>query len=138
MMFKKIKLSLHLVLVLLTFFVLQSTKAQSEIIKTESFNKVIISPHIQVVFRQGDGESVEIESLDVDRNKLNIEVNGNTLRIYLDDAKMITKSKKVDYEEWKGRKPIYQGTVVTAIVTYKNMQGLYEGKKIFSSKVYLN
>lgn len=112
---------------LLIACVLMSTQvgvSQEETVKVEPFNKVIISPHIQVIFQESDEESVVIQSNSEDRSKLNIEVNGKTLRIYLEDAKMVTKTEKVDYEEWKGRESIYKGTVVTAIVKYKNLQEL--------------
>ncbi|GAB1307929.1 hypothetical protein KH5_06120 [Urechidicola sp. KH5] len=100
------------------------TIAQSEVVKVNSFEKVIISPHVEVVFQKGTEESVTINSISESRDKLNIEVNSNTLRIYLDDAKMTTKNKKVDYEGWKQKVPIYKGTVVRATVTYKDISEL--------------
>ena len=50
------------------------------------FNKVIVSPYIQVTFVQGDKEGVAINDMIVDSSKLNVEVNNGTLRIYLDGA----------------------------------------------------
>lgn len=88
------------------------------------FDKVIISPHIEVSFIQGNEESVTIENSTVDKKKINIEVNGKTLRIYLDGAKEITKNKRVYDNDYEGKRPIYNGTVVTATVTYKTMNDL--------------
>ena len=88
------------------------------------FNKVIVSPHIQVTFVQGNEESVTIESSTVSRDKINIEVNSNTLRIYLEGAKDFTKNEKVYDNGYKEKRSIYNGTVVKAIVTYKTLEDL--------------
>ena len=100
------------------------TQAQSKVINVKHFDKVIVSPHIQVTFIEGDKESVSIENINVSLEKLHVEVIGKTLRIYLDDAKMVTKSEKVDGDKWNGKRSIYKGTIVTAIVTYKNLEEL--------------
>lgn len=98
--------------------------AQTKDIPVEHFNKVIVSPHIQVNFVQGDEESVKVESISVSEDKLNVEVSGATLRIYLDDAKMVTKSEKAENEEYKGKQSIYDGKIVEATVTYKTLKEL--------------
>ena len=109
---------------LLFFSSIENTQAQSKTIAINHFNKVIVSPHIQVTFIEGDKESVSIENINVPIEKLNVEVAGKTLRIYLDDAKMVTKSEKVDDDKWNGKRSIYNGTIVTAIVTYKSLEEL--------------
>ncbi|WP_394748161.1 head GIN domain-containing protein [Spongiimicrobium salis] len=101
----------------------QST-AQSKTFSVDSFEKVIVSPHIQVTFRQGDTEKVVIENASVSLDKINVEVEGNTLRLYLDGAKVITKSEKVNNDHWKGKRSIYEGTKVSAVVTYKKLESL--------------
>ena len=60
------------------------------------FNKIIVSPYIQVTLVEGDEESVAINELHTDNSKLHIEVNDQTLRIYLEGAKDIPKYEK-DY-----------------------------------------
>ncbi len=111
-------------LLLLFLFNIENIQAQSKTITVNHFDKVIISPHIQVTFIEGDKEAVYIENISVPIKKLNVEVIGKTLRIYLDDAKMVTKSEKVDDEKWKGKRSIYKGTIATVIVTYKNLEEL--------------
>lgn len=139
----------------LTLLFTQNALAQ-DVIAVEPFNKVIISPHIQVNLVEGEEESVTIESNTETEDKLNIEVNGKTLRIYLDDAKETTKTQ-IELKngiEFKG--PIYEGTIVTATITYKTLndisvrgdetlvcKSLLKGEdfrlKIFGqSQVYLN
>ncbi len=98
--------------------------AQSKIIPVEHFEKVTVSPHIQVRFVQGGTEQVTIENSTVTEDKINVEVNGKTLRIYLDGAKEITKNEKTYENGDQRKKPLYRGTVVTAIVTYKDLDEL--------------
>ena len=88
------------------------------------FDKVIVSPYIQVTFVEGNEESVTIGSNAVSNDKLNIEVKDKTLRIYLDDAKEITKNKKVYDNGYKEKRSIYNGTIVKATVTYKTLRTL--------------
>lgn len=101
-----------------------NSNAQTKIIQVEPFTKVIVSPHIQVNFVQGDEESVTVEDIDVAFEKLNVEVDGRTLHVYLEGAKTVTKSEKVNNEDYKGRRDIYNGTVVKATITYKNLEEL--------------
>lgn len=112
------------VLVALIFTGLPQLFGQSATIAVEPFTKVIISPHIEVNLQEGDQENVVLENAEVPREKINVEVVNGTLRIYLDDAKMYTKSKKVKGEEWSGREDIYKGTMVTANITYKTLEKL--------------
>jgi len=131
-------------------------QGQSKTIDVNHFDKVIVSPHIQVTFIQGDKETLTIENASVPADKINIEVNGKTLLIYLDGAKMVTKSEKIKGDGWKRKESIYKGTKVTATVTYTSLQELsLRGEETFvcvspliqekfrltiygESKVYLN
>ena len=51
------------------------------------FDKVIISPHIQVTLVQGNEQSVTIENTTVSKDKIKIEINNTTLWVYLEGAK---------------------------------------------------
>ena len=108
---------------LLITIICHSANAQ-KIITVNPFDKVIVSPHIQATFIEGDEEKVTIEKSTVGNDKINIEVNGTTLRVYLDDAKEVTKNKTVYENGHKVERPIYQGTVVTATITYKTLDAL--------------
>ncbi len=113
----------------------KNAQAQSKTLDVNHFDKVIVSPHIQVTFVQGDKEAVTIESASVPADKINIQVKGKTLRIYLGGAKMITKSEKIKGDGWKRRESIYRGTKVTAIVTYTSLQELsLRGEETFVCK----
>lgn len=107
----------------LTLLLIETAVAQSTM-AVERFDEIIVSPHIQVTLVEGSNESVNIESNKESDEKLTIEVNGKTLRIYLDDAKEITKEETVYENGVKMKRPIYKGTVVTATITYKKLKAL--------------
>ena len=104
-------------------FVYSASLAQATI-AVKHFNKVIISPHIQVTFVEGDNEGVTIDNSTVSNDKIIIEVKNNTLRIYLDGAKEIDKNQTTRENRYKQKHHIYNGTVVKATVTYKTMNVL--------------
>lgn len=115
-------------------FALQDSIAQERTVNVDAFDKVIVSPHIEVNLIEGSEESVKIENAKVSNDKINIEVEGKTLRIYLDGAKTITKSERVKSEEWKGKRSIYNGTMATATITYKTLKALsVRGEEIVKS-----
>lgn len=103
------------------FIGVNMTTAQSKTYDVKSFEEVIISPHIEVVFEKADTQSVVIENIDVGYDKLNVEVKGKTLHIYLDDAKVYTKSKKVESDDYSGKHAVYDGTIVSAKVYYTDV-----------------
>jgi hypothetical protein len=116
---KNLKYTLVLGLILMSQVLLAQTKKT-----VESFNKVIISPHIETTFVQGDEESVTILENTLTDDIVNIEVKGKTLRVYLEDAKETTKHEKVVKNGMKMNVPIYKGKVLTIKVTYKNIDNL--------------
>ncbi|MFT7072284.1 head GIN domain-containing protein [Patiriisocius sp. Uisw_017] len=98
--------------------------AQLKVIDVASFDKVIVSPHIQVIFREGAKESVTIESIKVPIEKLNVSVKNNTLSVYLEGAKITTGTKEEYVNHTKHRTSIYEGTIVRTIITYKTINSL--------------
>ncbi len=113
--------------------------AQTKTFSVNSFNKIIVSPHIQVDFIQADKESVVINDISVSIEKLNVEVSGKNLEIYLDDAKMTTKNETEKNNDHKVKHPIYNGTIVKATIYYKNLNELsLRGEEKFICKSLLN
>jgi ribosomal protein L31 len=115
-------LQLKFYIALFLVFGFRTTFAQTTTVN--HFSKIIISPHIQVTFVQGDEEKVSIEKSSVSNDKINIEVSSKTLRMYLDDAKEVTKHETVDEGGQTVKRPIYKGTMVIATVTYKTLNDL--------------
>ncbi len=116
---KNLKYYTTIICICLTQVMLSQTKRA-----VESFNKVIISPHIETTFVQGDENSLTILDSSESEDKINIEVNGETLRVYLDDAKETTKHIKVVKNGVKRKVPIYKGKVLTIKISYKNLETL--------------
>lgn len=97
--------------------------AQQSFTRTlSSFDKIIVSPHINLVLTQGSLEEAEVEFYNVDEMKINVEVKGETLHIYLDDARYIEKSKKEKYGYHS--QSVYHGAEVTAYVTFQDINTL--------------
>lgn len=92
---------------------------------TGHFDKVIVSPYIQVTFVQGENESVTINSMIVDSSKLHVEVENGTLRLYLDGAKDIPHNQHVYTNDGQKQSfPLYPNHAVAATVTYKSLEAL--------------
>ncbi len=109
-----------LTLLIVTFSIAHVVKAQDKnIVLNDDFDKVIVSPHIQATFVKGENPGIEIESMTIPREKLKYEIINNTLQVYLEGAKTVTKTKKIKNNGWKRKIPIYKNTVVQVKITYK-------------------
>ncbi len=116
-----------------------SSFGQLKSVTVDHFDKVIVSPHITVTFVEGASEIVEVHTSTEPIGKLNIEVVGATLRIYLDGAKTYTDNEKVKGDNYSYNNPIYKGTVVTATVNYKQLEELsLRGEERYVCKSPLN
>jgi len=93
-------------------------------ITVDPFDAVEISPHIEVTFVEGNEESVTIAERKVSEDKINMKVKRNTLQVYLDDAKDVTKTERVNRDGVDMTVPIYKGKILTITVTYKNLNYL--------------
>lgn len=117
-------MSIIKVLISLIFSISVINVYAQEVVPVNHFNKVILSPSVQATFIEGNEEAVTIMESSVAREKINIEVNGNTLRIYLDGAKEIPKKKKGYKDGYETKVSIYTDTAVQAIITYKKLDVL--------------
>ncbi len=98
------------------------TSNANEINRTvKPFSRIIASPHINLVLVQGETESVRLHYEGVEENQINIEVNGKTLRLYLDEAKVTDKMERVSPHY---KRNVYSGVSVTAYVTYRTLDRL--------------
>ena len=88
------------------------------------FTKVIVSPYIQATFVEGNEENVTINDIKVDESKLHIEVDNQTLRIYLEGAKDFPKYEKGNSNGYEESHPLYQNTSVVVTVTYRTLTDL--------------
>ena len=98
--------------------------SQNSVIDVKDFDKIIISPHISANLVESDQPSVELISSEVPLDKINVKVEGKTLRIFLDGAKTITRSKRIDSHNRHLKRPIYQGTIANVTIYYKTLHTL--------------
>ena len=87
--------------------------------KVQPFTRVIASPRVNLILKEGDEESVRLVYHRVDAEKINIEVRGKTLRLFLDDARVTEKLHRVS--RWEKRS-VYEDVSVTAYVTYRQLK----------------
>lgn len=100
---------------------IQFAQAQEITKDLKSFNKIIVSPKINLILEQGEKENIRLTYSNVDADKINIKVQGNTLRVYLDEAKVAEKTYRTDGNQ---KRSIYHDAAVTAYVTYKELEHL--------------
>lgn len=126
--YKNLRLIMHTFigyLPLLSFIFCSSQSfAQQKTIPVESFDEIVISPHIEVVFRQGETESIVIESISVPMEKLNIEVKNKRLNVFLEGAKIVSTDKDDFKDGYCKKDSDYDGTVVKAVVTYNELSSI--------------
>lgn len=120
---KKIHFKPNLILGLLLVFIafITNANAQSKTFTVDRFDKVIISPHIQVTFKEGEKESIYIEDDGKHPGALNIKVKNKTLHLYLDGAKITSPTTRVKKNGYFQKVAIYKGTIIKAVVTYKKV-----------------
>jgi len=110
---------LKMAFLFLSAIIIQVATAQEKIITLDdNFDKIIVSPHIEVQFIQGSTPNIEIQSITVPIEKLKYEIVNNTLQVYLEGAKTVTKHEKYENNGWKQKVPIYKNTVAKVKVTY--------------------
>jgi len=108
------------VLLIASFYSAFSQEFQS----VDHFNKVLVGPHIELILEEGEHETVTLSNLRIDDRKVNVKVSGNTLVIYLDDARITTKHRKTYEDGYKKKVPVYKGTMATATVSYNYLSKL--------------
>jgi len=111
---------------LLLTFLLASTLlfAQSEEKPLDSFDRIVASQYVNVILEKGEKESIKLVYSDVDPEVVNVKVRRKKLHIYLDDAKLVGKQDKYYYNGNKYTRSRYNGSSITAYITYKELRGL--------------
>jgi hypothetical protein len=84
------------------------------------FTQIVASPRVNVILSKGDTESIRLVYREVSEGKINIAVSGQTLRIYLDDARKFER-RKPDQDRYGRRESMYEGPSITAYITYKQL-----------------
>jgi hypothetical protein len=94
-----------------------------KIIKLDSdFDKIIVSSHIEAVFKKGNELSIDIVDINVPIEKFNYELYKGTLQVYLEGAKTYTKNKKIVIRNTERNVPLYKGRIAKVIITYTDVK----------------
>lgn len=116
------KQHLQLAFLLVLFLTIPIATAQEKTIAiTDNFDKIIVSPHIEVEFVIGAEPKIEVQEITVPIEKFNYEITDKTLQVYLEGAKTVTKHEKYKHNGWKQKVPIYKNTIAKIKVTYTNV-----------------
>ncbi len=92
--------------------------------KLPAFDRVTVSPHINVVLMRGPQEGIRWELENIDERKINAEVVDGSLRLYLDDARILPPQHTFRENGNRGKRSIYEDVSVTAHVTYRELNRL--------------
>lgn len=84
------------------------------------FNKLIVSPYINVVLEEGAEEKVEISSRRVNEADIHVDIDGQTLRIYLEGSRLTPRNIRENGMSLEK----YRDADITAYVTYKSLKKL--------------
>jgi hypothetical protein len=106
-------------------FINSNLNAQKTIKLDSDFDKIIVSPHIEAIFIEGNEPSIKIEDINVPMEKFQYELKKGTLQVYLEGAKTYTKNKKIVIKNTKRKVPLYKNRVAKIII-------IYTGVNIFS------
>ena len=106
-------------------FACTSCDIYAQSIPVGHFHKVLISPYIQATFVQGEEESVTVNQLIVDSNKLHVEVRKGTLHLYLDGAKDLPRNQSDNGSDGNPRNnQLYPNHAVLVTVVYRKLDAL--------------
>ncbi len=100
------------------------SQAQTLTKELPPFEKIMVSPLVNLVLEEGENEHIRLEYSGVEPEKINVVVSGKKLKIYLDGAKIRVKHKKYYDDEWEYSRPVYEGVSITAYVTYRKLRSM--------------
>lgn len=103
-------------------FINSNLNAQKTIKLDVDFDKIIVSPHIEAIFKKGNESSIVIEDINVSMEKFIYELKKGTLQVYLEGAKTYTKNKKIGTRNSERKVPLYKGRVAKVIITYVDVK----------------
>ncbi len=89
-----------------------------------SFEKIIVSPKINLVLAKGDHENIRLVYDNVSLSQINVLITGKTLHLFLDHARVVDTRKKIYHNNHTSRVSIYQNANITAYVTYRDLKRL--------------
>src|SRR4030042_1079217 len=86
------------------------------------FRKIMIGSHIRATLIKGDKNKILINHSNVEPEKLNIQLKGNTLKLYIDYSRMVPKMEIINEDGHKKKVEINRNVHVDVTVFYKNIE----------------
>jgi hypothetical protein len=90
--------------------------------KLQSFNKIIVSPRIDLVLIPGETESIKIEYYGVEPENIIIDQAGKRVHVYLDHSKILDIGERRRDHDIFDRRERYKFAHVIAYVTFRNLK----------------
>jgi len=88
------------------------------------FDKIVVSPGINLILQQGDKESIKVIHSNINESNINFEVSHNKLHLYLYKSKWFERQEKYNVGECDFEREAYRHASVTAYVTYRELKKL--------------
>ncbi len=111
------------ILIIVLFCIAGNVRSQ-QAYEIGRFDRVVVSPHINLVLVKGEREEVKIEALGVDEDKIYVEEHNNLLSIYLEGARYFERNDDFYDNDDRWRSDGYKGVEVTAYVTYSYLESI--------------
>ncbi len=111
-------------LILIAISSITAYSQSKDLTPLKSFDKIITSPRVNLILEKGDKESVRFEYNDIPKNKVNVVVEGNKLKIFLDHARIVERQIRITENGHTRKRGIYSGSSITAYVTYKELKAV--------------
>jgi hypothetical protein len=111
-------------ILLLVMVVAGKTFAQEVQQSLVPFDKIVVSPKINVVLQKGDKESIRIRYANINEDDINMKIRNNKLHVFLDGSKIFPKQEKRREGNYSYKKDKYRNANVTAFITYRELKSL--------------
>jgi len=116
---------MKLFLTLLFLVVMSVTTLAQEVTQSlASFDKIVVSPKINVILQKGDKESIRIQYTNINEDEINLEIRHNKLHVFLDGSKLFPKQEKRQEGHCTFKKDKYRYATITAFITYRELKSL--------------
>ena len=115
--------TLYLVVTVI-FLINLDAQAQVYTQKLKPFDKIVVSPVIEVILIKGEQESVRWEFSNVNQDKLNVDQRGSSVHLFLEGAKITPKNEKYKDQGWNYKESVYKHARVKAHITYRELSAV--------------
>jgi len=88
------------------------------------FHTIVSGPHIELHLTEGVSEHIKLDTRGVSIDKVICEVKGNTLHVYLKNARNIEKTNRYRNNGSRWTEGIYKDSKVIAHITYRQLKKL--------------